>query len=155
MKNKRIRVLFVCTGNICRSPMAEAVFNHLLIDAGLEDRFEISSAGTDSWHVGERPCQGTLDELKEHNILVHPHKRAQQVLPSHLDDSDYIIVMDKINQSRLTHLGETSLLMLFAPSKFPQEVPDPYYERNFSLVYEYIRAGCEGLLTHIRSQEGF
>jgi protein-tyrosine phosphatase len=153
-KNDRISVLFVCTGNICRSPMAEAVFNHLLRDAGLENRFEVNSAGTDSWHVGERPCRGTLEELKKQNIPVHPNKRAQQVNRSHLETSDYIVVMDTINQHRLDPLYENRLLMEFAPPEYPQEVPDPYYEHNFSLVYKFIMAGCEGLLMHIREQEG-
>jgi protein-tyrosine phosphatase len=134
--------------------MAEAVFNDLLIKVGLESHFEIQSAGTDGWHIGERPCQGTIDELKKNNIVLHPHKRAQQVLPSHLDDSDYIVVMDKINQRRLEPFCDISLLMEYAPTGYPHEVPDPYYERNFSLVYEYIEAGCEGLLAHIREREG-
>jgi len=151
---EKINILFVCTGNICRSPMAEAIFNHLVNKSNLESRFKVQSAGTDSWHIGERPCEGTLDILKKKGVALHPQKRAQKVMPSHLVDGDYVIVMDKINQAKLDHICETQLLMEFAPPGNPLEVPDPFYEHNFAQVFELVQAGCEGLLTHIREQEG-
>ena len=78
-QHKVIRVMFVCLGNICRSPMAEAVFQKLVDDEGLSRRFHVSSSGTGRWHVGERPHRGTLDVLRRNHIPVNPDKRGQKL----------------------------------------------------------------------------
>ncbi len=155
-----IRVLFVCLGNICRSPMAEAVFRHLVEEVGLAHRFEVDSAGTSGWHVGEPPCGGTLRVLRREGIALG-RKLARQISSLELDQWDYVIAMDRENLAALRRLDRRGasttryhLLMEFAPDLGYRDVPDPYYEGNFDLVYRLVRAGCEGLLEHIRRQEG-
>lgn len=152
-----IRVLFVCMGNICRSPMAEAVFRSLVKDAGLASAFEIASVGTGSWHVGERPHPGTQAVLQRNGISVDD-KRAQRLSRSDLDYYDYIIAMDQENidgiaQFHSTTRSEIRRLLEFAPSGGPLDVPDPYYTGGFDRVYDLVTAGCQGLLGYIRNRE--
>lgn len=151
---KPIRVMFVCMGNICRSPMAEAVFSHLVAEAGLASRFDIASAGTISWHVGERPHVGTQDILRKHGVPMDEEKRAMHVQRTHFDEYDYIVALDKQNMVDLQRYGNVPRLMEFAPDGSPLDVPDPYYEDNFEYVYQLVTAGCQGLLQHIREREG-
>src|SRR2546421_5279164 len=109
-----IRVVFVCLGNICRSPMAEAVFRNLVEEAGLTDQFEIDSAGTGDWHLGEPAHPGTRKILSKHGIeLDH---RARRVSPEDLS-ADYFIVMDRQNLRDVAALGDARirLMMEFAP----------------------------------------
>ncbi|MFQ5595685.1 MAG: low molecular weight protein-tyrosine-phosphatase [Anaerolineae bacterium] len=155
-----IRVLFVCLGNICRSPMAEGVFRHLVQQAGLADGFEIESGGTGGWHVGERPHRGTQRELRARGIDL-AGKRAHQVSSHDLEAADYVIAMDRSNlrnlqrhSPRIQLDGKLHLLLDFAEDVDIQDVPDPYYEGNFDRVYELVEAGCRGLLDYILEQAG-
>jgi protein-tyrosine phosphatase len=155
MSVKIIRVLFVCLGNICRSPMAEAIFRHLVDDAGLPNRFEIASAGTSDWETGERPHRGTQGILQSNGVKLLPDKRARQVTRHDLENYEYIIAMDWTNMRDLSRYGvEVRRLMEFAPPGSPLDVPDPYYTHNFDSVYAMILSGCRGLLAYIRHNEG-
>jgi low molecular weight protein-tyrosine phosphatase len=156
--SEKVRVLFVCTGNICRSPMAEAVFRDIVKKAKLDGKFEIKSAGTGNWHVGERPHRGTREVLLRHEIEVNGMV-AKQVTNDDLSRFDYIIAMDNENLSELRSFkvdtAKLSRLLDFASGINAHDVPDPYYDGRFELVFELIRIGSEGLLTKIRQEKNF
>jgi protein-tyrosine phosphatase len=152
-----ISVLFVCLGNICRSPMAEATFRKLVDDAGLTHRFEIDSAGTGPWHVGDRPHRGTQAVLRKHGVST-AGMIARQVQPHDLHRFDYLVVMDAGNERDMERLarryggGEIIRLLDLADpavTRGVRDVPDPYYSGGFDYVYELVRSGCQGLLAHI------
>jgi len=157
-----ISVLFVCMGNICRSPMAEGVFRHILDEEGLSDRFRVDSAGTDSWHTGESPDIRSVRTAAARGVRLGGH--ARQVLPEDFRRFDYIVAMDRSNLADLEALrdgvgGEAALFLLreFDPAGGPgAEVPDPYYggPRGFEDVFEMVERSCRGLLDHVRQQEG-
>lgn len=162
MKKEKISVLFVCLGNICRSPTAEGVFTHLVNAAGLQDRIEIDSAGTSDAHVGEAPDtrmqKAVLDRGYDLSAL-----RARQVKPEDLDDFDYILPMDRQNQAdvedlvtELEQLDKIRLLLSYNPSAIT-EVPDPYYggDAGFQQVIDLVESACKRLLVQIRKQHGF
>jgi protein-tyrosine phosphatase len=161
-----IKVLFVCSGNICRSPMAEGVFKALVAEAGLAERFEVASAGTGGWHVGEGPHPGTVRELAGHGISLGG-KTARKVRSSDLERYDYIVLMDRVNVVDMLNLFGRNFprLLEFAGLNGHEaeasqrgdvlDVPDPYYAGNFDEVYRLVRLGCVGLLAEIREQEGF
>lgn len=152
-----LRVLFVCLGNICRSPLAAAVFRHLVAEAGLEERIAVDSAGTSAWHVGEPAHEGTRRVLKRRGIPCR--HRARQIAEADLENADYIVVMDRANEQAVRELagsraldGRLHLLLDFAPQLGRREVPDPWYDGNFEEVYRLVEAGCRGLLGEIRRQ---
>ncbi|GAB4477944.1 MAG: low molecular weight protein-tyrosine-phosphatase [Anaerolineae bacterium] len=150
-----VRVVFVCLGNICRSPMAEGVFRHLVKEAGLQDRIEVDSCGTGGWHVGEAPHRGTQLILRQHGI-DYQH-RARQISRRDLREASYLIAMDMENLEAIRRLGptdaEVGLLLDYAEGLTVREVPDPYYDGRFEEVYRLVEAGARGLLKHIREQE--
>lgn len=152
--DKIIRVLFVCMGNICRSPMAEAVFRHLANEAGLSGRIDVESAGTGGWHAGQPPHPGTLSILKQHQIEVGG-KRARQLTRADLREFDYVIAMDEENISDIQTLfgSRVPRLLEFAPHNGTLDVPDPYYNGEFEVVYNLVLAGSRGLLEYIRQKE--
>ena len=154
-----VNVLFVCAGNICRSPMAEAVFKDLVARAGLAGQFSIDSVGTDAYHVGDRAYYGTRRILSEHGIGCDTISR--RVTGADLNWADHIIAMDHHNRSDLRYMapglaadGSVKLLLEFAPNTRVRDVPDPYYTGDFEEVYDLVAAGCRGLLTYIREQDG-
>lgn len=154
-----IHVLFVCLGNICRSPMAEAIFQKLVIDANLGDKFVIESAGTGGWHVGDPAHGGTRKVLAKHGI----NYRGQSAQISHSDVQDqskYIIAMDSQNtrdlRAKFGDLPRMHRLLSFSEqvkqTDRTLDVPDPYYSGGFDKVYDLVLEGCVGLLDHIRQQ---
>jgi protein-tyrosine phosphatase len=156
--SSKTRVLFVCLGNICRSPLAEGVFRNLVAEAGLSDKFEIDSAGTGSWHVGERPDARAAMVAKEHGVDLDC--RARQVREEDLEDYDYVIAMDRENLLSLKRMAsfsggdaEIHLLRAYDPDPDTEEVPDPYYGgvSGFENVFQIVTRSCEGLLARLRS----
>lgn len=149
-----IKVLFVCLGNICRSPMAEAVFREIVKREGFEEKIHIDSAGTGNWHVGQPPHEGTARILKENNISVDG-LRARQIQTKDMEEFEYIIAMDSDNKRDIEELEATfpkakvEVLLDFVPHIKDKNVPDPYYTGNFQEVYELVKEGCVSLLKHI------
>ena len=153
-----ITVLFVCLGNICRSPMAEAVFQRMVEEAGLEEYIRVDSAGTGGWHVGERAHYGTRQVLIRHQISYNG--RARQVTSADMTAADtYVIAMDQSNladlQMRYGQHPRLHRLLDFAEETGERDVPDPYYTGKFDEVYALVADGCRGLLKRIREEKGF
>jgi protein-tyrosine phosphatase len=156
-----IRVLFVCLGNICRSPLAEAVFRHLVEERGWRDRFEIDSAGTSGWHRGAPPDPRSTETAKRRGITLAGASR--RVTGADLRRFDYVIAMDAENQEALEELhastggtAEVRRLREFEPYARSLDVPDPYYggPRGFEDVHDIVEAACAGLLDHIAAERG-
>ncbi len=152
-----IRVLFVCLGNICRSPMAEAVFSLLVEQAGLESQIEVDSAGTGSWHIGQPPHVGTLAVLELRGVPVS--SRARQVRLDDLTAFDYLITMDERNTRDVLELSKSAprahvaRLLDFVSDASDKNVPDPYFSGDFDGVYALVSTGCSALLEHIRREQ--
>ncbi len=157
-------VLFVCLGNICRSPMAEGVFREIVAQQGLADRFVIDSAGTGSWHVGDPPHSEGIAVSHAHGIDIRG-QRSRQVQPADLHSYDWIVAMDASNVRNLRRIGAEEpsgfpflsgvrvvRLLEYAPNA-PIDVPDPYYEGGFEGVFDLIEAGCRGLLLALTAEE--
>ncbi|MEO8607405.1 MAG: low molecular weight protein-tyrosine-phosphatase [Chloroflexota bacterium] len=157
-----IKVLFVCTGNICRSPMAEAVFKHLVSEAGLAEQFEIDSAGTSDEEVGNTTHKGTLQVLAKHHIPHESRRYARQITSADMRDFDYILAMDKGHLARLQPLlrGNNAAVALFlsdanaAGTVKLLDVPDPWYTGRFDETYDLVTKGCEAFLADLRQKHG-
>jgi protein-tyrosine phosphatase len=149
---KQQRLLFVCLGNICRSPMAEGIFIKLSQSRGVADRFLVDSAGTGSWHVGSRPDPRAIKTAANHGIELP--SRARQVLPADIFEFNLILAMDSVNLNHLINMGakKARLMRSFEPGNSDdQDVPDPYYGSGdgFERVYDMLVASCNGLLDHL------
>jgi protein-tyrosine phosphatase len=157
----RTRVLFVCLGNICRSPLAEGVFLHLVREAGLAHRFDVDSAGTGDWHVGERPDARAAAVAGKHGVELP--SRARQVTRDDLDAFDHVLAMDRENLRDLLRLARADvradirLLRAHDPVRDRHDgddVPDPYYggPSGFDLVYEMVHRSCTALLDELTAE---
>lgn len=152
------RVLFVCLGNICRSPTAQGVFEHLVAEAGLEDRVEADSAGTHAYHAGEPPDERAQMEAARRGVDLS-RQRARAVTESDFAEFDFILAMDSSNLSILEsrcppeYRERVARLLDFAPELGETDVPDPYYggQHGFSRVLDLVEAGARGLLAHIET----
>lgn len=154
-----VKVLFVCLGNICRSPMAEAVFREMVKKEGIEDRFHIDSAGIGGWHEGKRPHSGTLQILEEKQISSEGIF-ARQIRKEDLKNFDYIVAMDSENLADIEEIekdqGATAKifrLLDLVPERKDKDIPDPYYTGNFDYVYTLVQEGCRALLEQIKKDE--
>lgn len=153
-----MRVLFVCLGNICRSPTAEGVLRHQLEAAGLGEIVQVASAGTGDWHVGKAPDSRTCKAASMRGYDLS-RQRAQQVKASHFAEYDLILAMDKQNLGHLQALrphGATGELDLFLRryGAALDEVPDPYYggAEGFEQVLDLIEAACRELVVEIKGR---
>ena len=151
-----IHVLFVCLGNICRSPMAEAVFRQMVTEEGLQDKIQIDSAGTAGYHIGSPPHEGTRNKLDASNIPYDTIK-GRQIEEKDFQDFDYIIAMDQSNMHDLRQqLGNSKAvvakIMDFVKDPLETDVPDPYYTGNFDYTYELVSDACKELLTFLKEK---
>lgn len=166
-----IKVLFVCHGNICRSPMAEYVMQDLVNKKGLKERFAIQSAATSREEIGHDAHEGTRQKMKEEGIPIWP-RQARQMTRQDYENNDYIILMDENNWRNAMRIigsddeGKVFKAMYFAQIKegkgiqsgvgvsesarrSPRDVKDPWYTGNFDETYRDIVACCEGLLATV------
>ena len=149
-----IKVLFVCTGNICRSPTAEGVFRHLAGEAGLAQEFHVESAGTEGFHVGEPPDPRSIAMAQRNGVSIEA-QRARRLSETDYHDFDHIFAMDS---------GHYREIEARAPKKYRArldmflrgggEVPDPWYgyEKDFNEVYALIHTGAKSLLQQLREE---
>ena len=152
MTRPALRLLFVCTGNICRSPTAEGVFRHLAAEAGLGHAFHIESAGTEDYHEGEPPDHRTVKKALEKGVDLS-RQRARQVKEADFSAFDYIYAMDsghhRILSKRAPKTAKAKLSMFRADG---EDVPDPWYgtERDFEIVYTLVYENAGELLKKLR-----
>jgi len=155
--SEKIRVLFVCLGNICRSPLAEGIFTRIVRERGLENRFHIDSCGTGHWHIGKAPDPRSVLVASKNGLDIS-HLRARQ-FDAARDPHDYdrLIVMDRSNHADLVEMGspehKVRLMRSYDLSTKDGEhdVPDPYYggDDGFDKVYQMLIQACEGMLAEM------
>jgi protein-tyrosine phosphatase len=162
MPSRPVRILFVCLGNICRSPTAEGVMRDLVEQAGLEDSIELDSAGTGAWHVGSSPDERATAAARSRGVDLAGS--ARQVSASDFDEFDLLLAMDGSNMDELRlrardegQRAKVRLLREFDPASSRSDgldVPDPYYDGDggFDEVFDLVLAACEGLLEEVRGR---
>ena len=155
----KIKLLFVCLGNICRSPSAENLMHHLVTQEGLNDRFELDSAGTSNYHIGSRPDSRMRMAAKKRGIELKG--KARQIEDFDLEYYDLILAMDQSNYQNILYLDrqgkhhhKVKLMCNFASEYNDTEVPDPYYggESGFDYVIDLLLDACQGLLDYCQSE---
>ncbi len=155
--NKRVNVLFVCLGNICRSPAAEGIFKKMVKDADLQEEINVDSAGTSGWHEDELPD----DRMRQHGSLrgYDFNSRSRKFVSEDFVKFDYIIVMDQNNHQNVSKLAESEIdkskiyMMTDFSDKYSHDsIPDPYYGHSsgFELVMDLLEDSCQKLLSDIR-----
>ncbi len=156
---KEVSVLFVCMGNICRSPTAEGVFAKRLADAGLDERVDVDSAGTHAYHVGEPPDPRAQRTAASRGVDLS-RQRARKAVAEDFETFDYVLAMDRDNLERLREIcpegaeHKLQLFLSYAAELDIDEVPDPYYggPAGFDRVLDMIEAAADGLLEEIRKR---
>jgi len=158
-RDDRIGILFICLGNICRSPLAEGVFLHKIAQRGLANRFRVDSAGTGGWHEGEPADPRSCAVAKKYGIGLP--SRARKVRRSDFTEFDYLIAMDHQNYDDLIAMGapeaKVKLLLEYDNSHHLKEVPDPYYggPDGFETIYKLIDRACDCLIdANLSASEG-
>lgn len=155
-----IKVLFVCMGNICRSPTAQGVFENLVAKQGLGDVILVDSAGTHAYHVGEQPDPRSRQCAMRRGVDLD-RQRARKVQKSDFDEFHYILAMDNSNYEDLlcacpdpAAKERLHLFLSFAPHRMEQDVPDPYYggPNGFDIVFDLVEEASQGLLDHIKER---
>jgi len=157
-----VRVLFVCLGNICRSPTAEGVFREVVMRAGLLERIQIDSAGTHAYHVGSPPDARAQEAARRRGIDLSA-LRGRKAVRDDFERFDFILAMDEENLDNLLAIspegmeGKVQLFLDYAPHRPEREVPDPYYggDAGFERVLDMTEEASHGLLAEIRKRHGF
>ena len=153
-----INILFICHGNICRSPMAEFVMKDLVARAGLSSRFHIESAATSTEEIGNSVYPPARRKLAEHKIDC-TGKPARQLRRSDYTQWDYLVGMDEANRRNITRMSggdpDGKITLLLDHTSRPREVADPWYTGDFERTWQDVLEGCTALLAEIREREGF
>lgn len=154
-------ILMVCLGNICRSPTAHGIMEHLVAEAGLTDYLTIDSAGTGDWHIGRQPDSRTLEAALRRGYDLS-NQRARQVQVEDFERFDYVVAMDKQNRKDLLDLApagsaEKVRLLLDYAGRADQDVPDPYYgeAEGFEEVLDLVEHACASLLQKLVDEHGY
>lgn len=147
-----IKILFICHGNICRSPMAEFVLRDMAARRGLGDRLFVASAATSTEEIGNPVHRGTREKLREHGISTDG-KRAVQLKKSDYDQYDYLLGMESWNLTNMMRIlkndPEHKVYRLLDFSDRPRDIADPWYTGNFDVTYDDVVEGCEAFLAHL------
>lgn len=150
-----IRIMFVCHGNICRSPMAEFIMKELVLSEGLQNRFLISSAATSTEEIGNPVYPPAKAELKKHGISCNG-KFALQLKKSDYDKYDYFIGMDSANIRNMKRIfvndDDNKIFKLLCFADRSDDVADPWYTRDFTVTYNDILQGCQALLGYLKNK---
>jgi protein-tyrosine phosphatase len=155
----KVKVLFVCLGNICRSPLAEAIFKKKLQKSGLTSSFEVDSCGTSNYHIGDPPDSRTLANAKKNGVSIN--HLGQQLSEADLEYHDFILAMDQRNQLNILrlrngakHASKVKLMRDFDPEFPGSDVPDPYYggEKGFQDVFEILDRATENFLKYLQEK---
>ena len=155
-KGAKVSVIFVCMGNICRSPTAEGVFRHLVENKGLAHLIDIDSAGTHAYHVGEAPDPRSCQTARSRGINLDSI-RARKVQAADIEHFDYVLAMDSDNHANLLRIAPQGLehkvyrFLEFAQDFAENDVPDPYYggANGFERVFDMVESASQGLLADI------
>lgn len=156
-KDKKIKILFVCMGNICRSPTADAVFKHFVKEAGVDHMIDVDSAGTHAYHIGDPPDHRAQNTALQRGYKMHD-LCARAVQSSDFEEFDYILAMDRENlmllqqRSPQQHASKIQLFMQYGKNTDQDvEVPDPYFggHQGFELVLDMVEEASQGLLAHL------
>ena len=150
-----IKVLFICHGNICRSTMAQFVFQHMINNRGLSDRFHIDSAATSREEIGNGPHYGTVNKMREVGIPILPH-RAVQMTKNDYKEYDFLIGMDEANIRNMRRIAgddpNQKIHMLLDFTDNPRAIADPWYTGNFDVTYNDVVEGCEAFLAYLEER---
>ena len=149
-----INVMFVCHGNICRSPMAEFIFRDMVAKANLSDMIKVASAATSTEEIGNPVHPGTVRKLREYGIRDVSGKYAVQFKKKEYNDYNYLIVMDRNNERNLMRMlggqdPDKKVYKLLEFSERPRDIADPWYTGNFEVTYDDVIEGCQTFLQHI------
>lgn len=156
---KKIKILFVCLGNICRSPLAEAIFKHKIKEKGLENRVEVNSCGTANYHIGDTPDHRTIKNALKNGVVID--HLGRQLSSQDLAAYDFILAMDKSNHTNILKLSNASdhahkikLMRSFDLNYSGEEVPDPYYgdEAGFQHVFDVLSHSVESFITFLEKE---
>ncbi|HTJ49625.1 MAG TPA: low molecular weight protein-tyrosine-phosphatase [Cyclobacteriaceae bacterium] len=152
----KVKVLFVCLGNICRSPLAEAVFKHKIKESNLTDWLEADSCGTANYHIGDTPDPRTIQNALRNGVTID--HRGRQLKPADLAHYDIIFAMDESNYNNIMKLeraykyaDKVAMMRTFDPQG-PGDVPDPYYgnEKDFQEVFDILDRTMDNLINHLK-----